>query len=92
MINFKVVRTTSVLMSEEDFQAWLNSTAESVGCDSDGLDSKTAIEDYLLEEYDSLMNVIYYTDDIDFYWIDTDDNKIKSMLKKAKEHIEDTEG
>ena len=87
MIKFKVVKTTEVIVSEEDFQEWLNNVAESVGCDSDGLDSKTAIEDYLLEDYDS-MDAEDYTSDIEFHWSDeTSDETIQHMLNNTKAYI-----
>jgi hypothetical protein len=92
MIKFKVVTTTEIVMAENDFQEWLNNVAESVGCDSDGLDSKTAIEDYLLESYDSGdLNTIYYASDTEFKWLDINDDTIKNMLEKAKEYIEEME-
>lgn len=92
MIKFKVVTTTEIVMAESDFQEWLNNVAESVGCDSDGLDSKTAIEDYLLESYDSGdLNTIYYTSDTEFKWLDVNDDTIKNMLENAKEYIKEME-
>lgn len=92
MIKFKVVTTTEIVMAESDFQEWLNNVAESVGCDSDGLDSKTAIEDYLLESYDSGdLNTTYYASDTEFKWLDVNDDTIKNMLEKAKKYIEEME-
>ncbi len=92
MIKFKVVTTTKIIMAENDFQEWLNNVAESVGCDSDGLDSKNAIEDYLLEAYDSgELNTIDYVIGTEFKWLDVNDDAIKNMLEKAKEYIEEME-
>lgn len=94
MIKFKVVETTEVIVSEEDFQEWLNNVAESVGCDSDGLDSKIGIEHYLLEDkaYESELDTVYYANDIEFHWADDTDNEtIQRMLNNAKAHIENME-